>query len=44
MVAMCEAMKKGDLKKALSIHYALSPLLRAMFIDTNPIPVKKAVN
>lgn len=43
MVAMSNAMKKGDLKKALSIHYELSPLLRAMFIDTNPIPVKKAV-
>jgi 4-hydroxy-tetrahydrodipicolinate synthase len=43
MVIMCEAMQKGDLNKALKIHYALSPLLRAMFIDTNPIPVKKAV-
>jgi 4-hydroxy-tetrahydrodipicolinate synthase len=43
MVAMSNAMKKGDLAKALSIHYELSPLLRAMFIDTNPIPVKKAV-
>jgi 4-hydroxy-tetrahydrodipicolinate synthase len=43
MVAMSNAMKKGDLAKALSIHYDLSPLLRAMFIDTNPIPVKKAV-
>ena len=43
MVDMCEAMKRGDLKKALALHYALSPMLRAMFIDTNPIPVKKAV-
>ena len=43
MVAMSNAMKKGDFAKALSIHYELSPLLRAMFIDTNPIPVKKAV-
>jgi 4-hydroxy-tetrahydrodipicolinate synthase len=43
MVAMSNAMKKGDLAKALSIHYELSPLFRAMFIDTNPIPVKKAV-
>jgi 4-hydroxy-tetrahydrodipicolinate synthase len=43
MVAMSNAMRKGDFKKALAIHYALSPLLRAMFIDTNPIPVKKAV-
>jgi 4-hydroxy-tetrahydrodipicolinate synthase len=43
MVAMYEAMKKGDYQKALVLHYALSPLMRSMFIDTNPIPVKKAV-
>jgi 4-hydroxy-tetrahydrodipicolinate synthase len=43
MVAMYEAMKKGDYQKALVLHYALSPLFRSMFIDTNPIPVKKAV-
>jgi 4-hydroxy-tetrahydrodipicolinate synthase len=43
MVALYEAMKHGDYQKALVLHYALSPLLRAMFIDTNPIPVKKAV-
>ncbi|MFA5237358.1 MAG: 4-hydroxy-tetrahydrodipicolinate synthase [Methanoregula sp.] len=43
MVAMCEAAGKGDWKKALTLHYALAPLFRSMFIDTNPIPVKKAV-
>jgi 4-hydroxy-tetrahydrodipicolinate synthase len=43
MVAMCEAMQARDYEKALKIHFALSPLFRAMFIDTNPIPVKKAV-
>jgi 4-hydroxy-tetrahydrodipicolinate synthase len=43
MVAMCEAAAKGDWKKALALHYALSSLFRSMFIDTNPIPVKKAV-
>jgi 4-hydroxy-tetrahydrodipicolinate synthase len=43
MVAMYEAMKEGDSQKALVLHYALSPLFRSMFIDTNPIPVKKAV-
>jgi len=43
MVAMYEAFKQGDYQKALVIHYAMSPLHRAMFIDTNPIPVKKAV-
>ncbi|MFA5347186.1 MAG: 4-hydroxy-tetrahydrodipicolinate synthase [Methanoregula sp.] len=43
MVAMYEAMKQGDNQKALVLHFALSPLFRSMFIDTNPIPVKKAV-
>ncbi len=43
MVAMYEAMKSCDYQKALVLHYALSPLFRSMFIDTNPIPVKKAV-
>jgi len=43
MVSLYEAAGKGDWKKALTLHYVLSPLFRAMFIDTNPIPVKKAV-
>jgi 4-hydroxy-tetrahydrodipicolinate synthase len=43
MVEMYEAMKTGDVQKALVLHYAMSPLFRSMFIDTNPIPVKKAV-
>ena len=43
MVALYEAMKHGDYQKALVLHYAMSPLFRSMFIDTNPIPVKKAV-
>jgi 4-hydroxy-tetrahydrodipicolinate synthase len=43
MVAMYEAVKQGDYQKALVLHYAMSPLFRSMFIDTNPIPVKKAV-
>jgi 4-hydroxy-tetrahydrodipicolinate synthase len=43
MVSMYEAAEKGDWKKALALHYALSPLFRAMFIDTNPIPVKRGV-
>ncbi|MDD5143748.1 4-hydroxy-tetrahydrodipicolinate synthase [Methanoregula sp.] len=43
VVAMYEAFRQGDYQKALVLHYALSPLHRAMFIDTNPIPVKKSV-
>ncbi len=43
MVDMYDAIKEGNYQKALVLHYALSPLFRSMFIDTNPIPVKKAV-
>lgn len=43
MVAMFEAFCEQDLETALDLHYELAPLFRSMFIDTNPIPVKKAV-
>ena len=41
-VAMVDAMAKGDLERARSLHYELAPLVRAMFLETNPIPVKTA--
>ncbi len=34
---------KGDLKKASEMHYKLFPLVKAMFMETNPIPVKAAM-
>ncbi|HUM82078.1 MAG TPA: 4-hydroxy-tetrahydrodipicolinate synthase, partial [Methanothrix sp.] len=41
-VAMVEAVFKGDMEKARALHYELAPLVRAMFLETNPIPVKTA--
>ncbi len=35
--------EKGNLKKAQEIHYRLLPLIKAIFIETNPIPVKTAM-
>jgi len=35
--------EKGNVKKAQEIHYKLLPLVKAMFIETNPIPVKTAL-
>ena len=35
--------EKGNIKKAQSIHYKLLPLIKAMFVETNPIPVKTAM-
>ena len=41
-VTMVDAALKGDLEKARELHYELAPLVRAMFLETNPIPVKTA--
>jgi len=43
MVKMFDHFCEGEIAEALDLHYALSPLFRGLFIDTNPIPVKKAV-
>jgi len=34
---------KGNIKKAQELHYKLLPLTKALFIETNPIPVKTAM-
>ena len=41
-VALVDAILKGDMEKARFLHYELAPLVRAMFLETNPIPVKTA--
>jgi 4-hydroxy-tetrahydrodipicolinate synthase len=40
---MVEAFSKGNVKQAQNLHYKLLPLVKAMFIETNPIPVKTAM-
>jgi 4-hydroxy-tetrahydrodipicolinate synthase len=35
--------EKGNTKKAQEMHYKLLPLIKAVFIETNPIPVKTAL-
>jgi 4-hydroxy-tetrahydrodipicolinate synthase len=32
----------GDFARARQIHFAMLPLMRALFLETNPIPVKQA--
>ncbi len=43
VAAMCNEFEKGNIKKAQELHYKLLPLTKAMFIETNPIPVKTAM-
>jgi len=40
---MCSAFEKGDIKKAKELHYKMLGLVKSLFIETNPIPVKTAM-
>ena len=41
MSEMVNAMLSGDIEKAKEINLRLFPLFEAMFLETNPIPVKR---
>jgi 4-hydroxy-tetrahydrodipicolinate synthase len=40
LVEMCEAVWRGDLKHAQKLHHRLHEINKAVFYDTNPIPMK----
>src|SRR5690625_7023767 len=44
MVALVEAAASGDFEAARKIHYELLDLFKASFIETNPVPIKEAMN
>jgi 4-hydroxy-tetrahydrodipicolinate synthase len=44
VVRLVESFRSGDLETAENINMELSPLYRALFIETNPAPVKTAMN
>jgi 4-hydroxy-tetrahydrodipicolinate synthase len=41
---MVDAFMKNNMDKARELHYKMLPLVKAMFIETNPIPVKTAMS
>jgi len=41
---MCALWREGKFDEARALHYRLEPLNAAMFIETNPIPVKTALS
>ncbi|MDI3316547.1 MAG: 4-hydroxy-tetrahydrodipicolinate synthase [Bacillota bacterium] len=43
LAAMIDAFRRGDVEEARRIHLELLPLHRALFVTTNPIPVKWAL-
>ena len=42
LTTMVNEMLKGKINRAREIHYKLVPLFKALFLETNPVPVKKA--
>jgi 4-hydroxy-tetrahydrodipicolinate synthase len=44
VAAMVSAANSGDFERARELHYDLLPLFRALFVETNPIPVKSAAS
>ena len=44
MNEMCRAFFENDMVKAREIHLSLAPLMRALFCEVNPIPVKYAAS
>ncbi|NHX36343.1 MULTISPECIES: 4-hydroxy-tetrahydrodipicolinate synthase [Halolamina] len=41
--AMIGAVAEDDMGRARDLHYELAPLIRELFVETNPIPVKEAM-
>ncbi|MDR0553282.1 MAG: 4-hydroxy-tetrahydrodipicolinate synthase [Treponema sp.] len=41
--ALTRACLAGDFTEARRIHYELLPLIKAVFIETNPVPIKAAM-
>lgn len=44
MSEMVSAALNDDYEKARTLHYKLAPLFSALFLETNPIPVKTALS
>ncbi|MBL8027135.1 MAG: 4-hydroxy-tetrahydrodipicolinate synthase [Fibrobacteres bacterium] len=42
--SLVNAINKGDMTKAKEIHQKLFPLCQSMFLETNPIPIREAMN
>jgi 4-hydroxy-tetrahydrodipicolinate synthase len=44
LAGLCDAFFAGDLPRAQAAQIRFSPLVKAMFLETNPLPVKHALH
>lgn len=40
---MCERFFAGDIEQARALHLKMFPVMKALFIESNPVPLKKAM-
>lgn len=43
IVKMLAAFNKGNISEAQELHYKMLPLIKSLFIETNPAPIKAAM-
>lgn len=43
VAALCDDFRRGHWAEALAMHRRLFPLVKALFVETNPVPVKAAL-
>lgn len=43
VAALVRAFEQGNIRQAIDLHERLLPLVKAMFVETNPVPVKTAM-
>jgi 4-hydroxy-tetrahydrodipicolinate synthase len=44
VVALVQAFRSGDTKRALEMHLKMLPIFKDLFIEPNPVPVKTALS
>jgi len=44
VVAIVQAFRSGDTKRALDLHLKMLPIFKDLFIEPNPVPVKTALS
>jgi 4-hydroxy-tetrahydrodipicolinate synthase len=44
VAALTRACLSGDFEEGRKLHYELLPLFKAAFVETNPVPIKAAMN
>ena len=43
MAELCRSWENGNPERSLELHLGMYPLMRALFVETNPIPIKAAM-